>query len=88
MSDDEYNQWEEYIHIIYAPLRRLSALPLTFGQDGWHRMAVPLSRRGEKYLSLDYRPSLFWRCVFGGWPLGEHPRIFQDFWGDFLGFLL
>jgi len=81
-SDDEWNQWEEYIHIIYAPSGSYQP-SLTFGQDGWHRMAVTLIPAGEEIPEVWIIEPPYSGNGIRRLDLGEHPRIFQDYWGNF-----
>jgi len=80
-SDDEWNQWEEYIHIIYAPSGSYQP-SLTFGQDGWHRMAVTLIPAGEEIPEVWIIEPPYSGDGIRRLDLGEHPRIFQDYWGN------
>jgi hypothetical protein len=80
-SDDEWNQWEEYIHIIYAPSGSYQP-SLTFGQDGWHRLAVTLIPAGEEVPEVWIIEPPYSGDGIRRLDLGEHPRIFQDYWGN------
>lgn len=80
-SDAEWNQWEEYIHIIYAPSGSYQP-SLTFGQDGWHRMAVTLIPAGEEIPEVWIIEPPYSGDGIRRLDLGEHPRIFQDYWGN------
>ncbi len=80
-SDADWNQWEEYLHIIYAPSGSYQP-SLTFGQDGWHRMAVTLVPAGTTQEEIwIYEPP------YSGYGVrkiadGQHPLIAKNFYGD------
>jgi hypothetical protein len=80
-SDAEWNQWEEYLHIIYAPSGSYQP-SLTFGSDGWHRMAVTLIPAGEEIPEVWIIEPPYSGDGIRRLDLGEHPRIFQDYWGN------
>ncbi len=80
-SDAEWNQWEEYLHIIYAPSGSYQP-SLTFGQDGWHRMAVTLVPAGEEIPEVWIIEPPYSGDGIRRLALGEYPRIFQDYWGN------
>ncbi len=80
-SDAEWNQWEEYFHIIYAPSGSYQP-SLTFGQDGWHRMAVTLIPAGEEIPEVWIIEPPYSGDGIRRLDLGEHPKIFQDYWGN------
>ena len=80
-SDAEWNQWEEYIHVIYAPSGSYQP-SLTFGQDGWHRMAVTLIPAGEEIPEVWIIEPPYSGDGIRRLDLGEHPKIFRDYWGN------
>ena len=80
-SDAEWNQWEEYIQVIYAPSGSYQP-SLTFGQDGWHRMAVTLIPAGEEIPEVWIIEPPYSGDGIRRLDLGEHPKIFRDYWGN------
>lgn len=80
-SDAEWNQWEEYLHIIYAPSGSYQP-SLTFGKDGWHRLVVTLIPAGEEIPEVWIIEPPYSGDGIRKLDLGEHPRIFQDYWGN------
>lgn len=80
-SDADWNQWEEYIQVIYAPSGSYQP-SLTFGQDGWHRMAVTLVPAGEEIPEVWIIQPPYSGDGIRRLDLGEYPRIFQDYWGN------
>jgi hypothetical protein len=55
---------------------------LTFGQDGWHRIAVTLIPAGEEIPEVWIIKPPYSGDGIRKLDLGEHPRIFQDYWGN------
>lgn len=80
-SDAEWNQWEEYLQVIYAPSGSYQP-SLTFGQDGWHRMAVTIVPAGEEIPEVWIIEPPYSGDGIRRLDLGEYPRIFQDYWGN------
>ena len=80
-SDKDWNQWEEYLWIIYAPSGSYQP-SLTFDQDGWHRMAVTLVPAGEQIpevwiIQPPYSGDGIRRIGFG-----QSSRLGRDFYGE------
>lgn len=80
-SDADWNQWEEYLRIIYAPSGSYQP-SLTFGQDGWHRMAVTLVPAGEEIpevwiIEPPYSGDGIRRIGFG-----QNSRLGRDVYGE------
>ena len=80
-SDADWNQWEEYLQVIYAPSGSYQP-SLTFDQDGWHRMAVTLVPAGEKIPEVWLIEPPYSGDGIRRLALGEYPKIFQDYWGN------
>ncbi len=80
-SDADWNKWEEYLQVIYAPSGSYQP-SLTFDQEGWHRIAVTLVPAGEEIPEVWIIQPPYSGDGIQRLDLGEYPRIFQDYWGN------
>lgn len=79
-SDKDWNQWEEYLQVIYAPSGSYQP-SLTFGQDGWYRMAVTLIPAGEEIPEVWIIQPPYAGDGIRRIALGEMPLLLRDWHG-------